>query len=183
MKALVKRHPEPGLWLEEVPVPEPGIDDVLVRIDRTGICGTDLSIFNWDSWAQRTIPVPMVVGHESDEINFIFRESDFMYIAMESTVTVTEAARNFSDLINRVVYRGECALLTRNGKSVARIVPERSLRITGREAAKIWANRQRMNESGAEAFANDLAAFNTEEFARIPGLRLAPVEDFRLEES
>ena len=48
MKALVKRHPEPGLWMEEAPVPEPGIDDVLVRIDRTGICGTDMSIFNWD---------------------------------------------------------------------------------------------------------------------------------------
>ena len=76
---------------------------------------------------------------------------------MESTVTVTEAARNFSDLINRVVYRGECALLTRNGKSVARIVPEPSPRITGRETAKIWANRLRMSVNEAEAFANDLS--------------------------
>lgn len=64
MKALIKSRPEPGLWLRDVAVPEPGIDDVLVRIDRTGICGTDLNIFNWNSWARETIPVPMVVGHE-----------------------------------------------------------------------------------------------------------------------
>ncbi len=64
MKALVKRHAKPGLWLEDVPEPELGVNDVLIRIDRTGICGTDLHIFNWDAWAQRTIPVPMVVGHE-----------------------------------------------------------------------------------------------------------------------
>jgi threonine 3-dehydrogenase len=64
MKALVKREARPGLWLEEVPVPEIGINDVLIRIDRTGICGTDLHIYNWDAWAQKTIPVPMVVGHE-----------------------------------------------------------------------------------------------------------------------
>ncbi|MBM4021670.1 MAG: L-threonine 3-dehydrogenase [Planctomycetes bacterium] len=64
MPALVKREARPGLWLGEVPVPTVGIDDVLIRIDRTGICGTDLHIANWDTWAQRTIPVPMVVGHE-----------------------------------------------------------------------------------------------------------------------
>ena len=64
MKALVKRHAQPGLWLEDVPEPQIGINDVLIRIDRTGICGTDLHIYNWDAWAQRTIPVPMVVGHE-----------------------------------------------------------------------------------------------------------------------
>lgn len=64
MKALVKKHAEPGLWLEEVPVPEPGINDVLIRVDRTSICGTDMHIYHWDAWAQRTIPVPMVVGHE-----------------------------------------------------------------------------------------------------------------------
>jgi threonine 3-dehydrogenase len=64
MKALVKRHAEPGLWLEDVPEPECGMNDVLIKIDRTGICGTDLHIYNWDAWAQRTIPVPMVVGHE-----------------------------------------------------------------------------------------------------------------------
>ena len=64
MKALLKRHPQPGLWLDEVPEPQIGINDVLIRIDRTGICGTDLHIYKWDAWAQRTIPVPMVVGHE-----------------------------------------------------------------------------------------------------------------------
>jgi threonine 3-dehydrogenase len=64
MKALVKSRPEPGLWLEEVPVPEIGINDVLIRVQRTGICGTDVHIYNWDGWAQKTIPVPMVVGHE-----------------------------------------------------------------------------------------------------------------------
>jgi threonine 3-dehydrogenase len=64
MKALVKAKAEPGLWLEEVPVPEYGINDVLVRIQKTSICGTDVHIYNWDEWARRTIPVPMVVGHE-----------------------------------------------------------------------------------------------------------------------
>src|ERR1700758_670846 len=64
MKALVKRRSEPGLWLEDVPEPEPGPNDVLIRIDRTGICGTDLHIYNWDAWAQKTIPVPLVIGHE-----------------------------------------------------------------------------------------------------------------------
>jgi len=64
MKALVKKESEPGLWLEDVPEPEVGINDVLIKVDRTGICGTDLHIYNWDEWAQKTIPVPMVVGHE-----------------------------------------------------------------------------------------------------------------------
>jgi threonine 3-dehydrogenase len=64
MKALVKRHATPGLWLEDVPEPVCGLNDVLIRVDRTGICGTDLHIYDWDAWAQRTIPVPMVVGHE-----------------------------------------------------------------------------------------------------------------------
>ncbi len=64
MKALVKRKAEPGLWLEDVPEPVVGINDCLIRIDRTGICGTDLHIFKWDKWAQQTIPIPMVVGHE-----------------------------------------------------------------------------------------------------------------------
>src|SRR5678810_1075943 len=64
MLALVKQKREPGLWLEEVPVPEMGINDVLIEVLRTGICGTDVHIYNWDAWAQKTIPVPMVVGHE-----------------------------------------------------------------------------------------------------------------------
>jgi threonine 3-dehydrogenase len=64
MKALVKSKAEPGLWLEEVPVPTIGINDVLIEVLRTGICGTDVHIYNWDAWAQKTVPVPMVVGHE-----------------------------------------------------------------------------------------------------------------------
>lgn len=64
MKALVKRHSQPGLWLEDAPEPQYGINDVLIRVDRTGICGTDMHIYKWDSWAQKTIPVPMIVGHE-----------------------------------------------------------------------------------------------------------------------
>ena len=64
MKALVKKQAGNGLWLEDVPEPEIGINDVLIKIKRTAICGTDLHIYNWDDWAQKTIPVPMVVGHE-----------------------------------------------------------------------------------------------------------------------
>jgi threonine 3-dehydrogenase len=64
MKALVKKERQAGLWLEDVPKPQVGINDVLIHVDRAGICGTDLHIYNWDDWAQRTIPTPMVVGHE-----------------------------------------------------------------------------------------------------------------------
>ncbi len=64
MKALVKRKAEAGLWLEDVPRPEVGVNDVLIRVYRTGICGTDVHIWKWDDWARKTIPVPMVVGHE-----------------------------------------------------------------------------------------------------------------------
>lgn len=64
MRALVKARPEPGLWMERRPVPEIGPDDVLIRVHKTGICGTDIHIWNWDDWAQRTVPVPLVTGHE-----------------------------------------------------------------------------------------------------------------------
>jgi len=64
MKALVKSKAEPGLWLEEIPVPEYGINDVLIHVDRASICGTDVHILKWDAWASRTIPVPMTIGHE-----------------------------------------------------------------------------------------------------------------------
>ena len=64
MKALVKSRAERGLWLEEAPVPEPGMNDVLIRVLMTGICGTDLHIYQWDEWARMTIPVPLVIGHE-----------------------------------------------------------------------------------------------------------------------
>jgi len=64
MKALVKAKPEPGLWLEKVPIPKAGPHDVLIKILKTSICGTDLHIYNWDEWAQKTINVPMTIGHE-----------------------------------------------------------------------------------------------------------------------
>ena len=64
MKALVKARAEPGLVLEDVPVPTPGRDDVLIRVLRAGVCGTDLHIYEWDGWAQANVPVPLVIGHE-----------------------------------------------------------------------------------------------------------------------
>lgn len=64
MKALVKARPEPGIWMQDVPVPEIGPNDVLIKIRKTSICGTDIHIYNWDEWSQRTLPVPMTIGHE-----------------------------------------------------------------------------------------------------------------------
>lgn len=64
MKALVKKYAKPGLWLEEVPVPTIGDNEVLIKVRKSAICGTDVHIYKWDAWAQKTIPVPMVVGHE-----------------------------------------------------------------------------------------------------------------------
>ena len=64
MKALVKARAEPGLWMETQPVPDIGPEDVLIRVNKTGICGTDIHIWNWDEWAQKTVPVPLVTGHE-----------------------------------------------------------------------------------------------------------------------
>jgi len=64
MKALVKKHAKEGLWLADVPEPEVGNNDVLIKIQKTAICGTDIHIYNWDKWAQKTIPTPMTIGHE-----------------------------------------------------------------------------------------------------------------------
>jgi threonine 3-dehydrogenase len=64
MRALSKLEAKPGIWMVDVPVPEIGADDVLVKVHKTGICGTDVHIYKWDDWARRTVPVPMVVGHE-----------------------------------------------------------------------------------------------------------------------
>lgn len=64
MKALVKAKPEQGLWLQNIPIPDIGYDEVLVKISKTAICGTDVHIYNWDKWSQQTIPVPMHIGHE-----------------------------------------------------------------------------------------------------------------------
>jgi threonine 3-dehydrogenase len=64
MQALVKREAAPGIWMEEVPVPEPGTNEVLIRLEKTAICGTDLHIYNWDEWSQRTIRPGLIIGHE-----------------------------------------------------------------------------------------------------------------------
>jgi len=79
MRALIKGEAAEGLWLENVPQPEIGINDVLIRVRKTGICGTDLHIYGWDTWAQETIPVPMVVGHEfvGEVVAFGSNVSDF----------------------------------------------------------------------------------------------------------
>jgi prevent-host-death family protein len=81
---------------------------------------------------------------------------------MESTLTVTEAARNFSDLINRVVYRGDAAVLTRNGKPVARLVPEGLKKSTGRELAEFWRKRIPMSAEEADSFSDDLSKIRSE---------------------
>jgi threonine 3-dehydrogenase len=64
MKALVKSQRAPGIWMEEIPEPKVGPNDVRIKVRKTAICGTDIHIYNWDHWAQKTIPVPMHVGHE-----------------------------------------------------------------------------------------------------------------------
>jgi len=64
MQAIVKSRAEPGLWLQEVPIPEVQGDDILIRVLKTSVCGTDVHIYNWDAWSQKTIPVPITIGHE-----------------------------------------------------------------------------------------------------------------------
>jgi threonine 3-dehydrogenase len=64
MKALVKKNPEKGIWIEDVPEPQCSTNDVKIKITHTAICGTDLHIFNWDNWAKRTLELPLIIGHE-----------------------------------------------------------------------------------------------------------------------
>ncbi len=64
MKALVKAKPEPGIWMQDMPMPQMSVDDVLIRIRKTAICGTDIHIYNWDEWSQDNVPVPLITGHE-----------------------------------------------------------------------------------------------------------------------
>ena len=64
MKSLMKLKPEPGIWMTKTQKPKLGHNDLLIKIKKTAICGTDIHIYNWDEWSQKTIPVPMVVGHE-----------------------------------------------------------------------------------------------------------------------
>ncbi len=81
MKCLVKAHRREGLWMQTAPVPDIGPDDVLIRINKTGICGTDVHIWNWDEWAAKTVPVPLITGHEfAGEIVEIGRNVDDLKI-------------------------------------------------------------------------------------------------------
>ena len=64
MKALVKHSPKVGIWMEDIPVPDCGTNEVKIKITHTGICGSDLHIYQWDEWAQRTLKLPLVIGHE-----------------------------------------------------------------------------------------------------------------------
>ncbi len=64
MKALIKKYAKPGIWLDDVPKPEVGMHDVLIKVKKASVCGTDIHIYNWDEWSQKTIPIPMVTGHE-----------------------------------------------------------------------------------------------------------------------
>ncbi len=64
MKALVKARQEKGIWMQEVTVPEPGLNDVIIKIKKTAICGTDLHIYQWNEWSQQTIKTPLIIGHE-----------------------------------------------------------------------------------------------------------------------
>jgi threonine 3-dehydrogenase len=74
MKALVKARPEKGIWMQEVDIPEVGINDVMIKIRKTAICGTDLHIYRWDDWSQRTIKTPMVIGHEY--VGTVYKKGD-----------------------------------------------------------------------------------------------------------
>ena len=74
MLALVKKEAKPGLWLDEVPMPRIGINDVLIKVLRTGICGTDVHIETWDAWAKRTVPVPLVIAVSRTDRSFIVAE-------------------------------------------------------------------------------------------------------------
>lgn len=86
MKALSKLKPAPGIWMVDAPVPEVGPKDVLVKINKTGICGTDLHIYGWDEWAQQTVPVPMIIGHEyAGEIAAIGAEVENLHIGQRVT--------------------------------------------------------------------------------------------------
>ena len=64
MKVLAKAKPETGIWMEETEIPKPGHNDLLIQVKKTAICGTDIHIYNWDEWSQKTVPTPMVIGHE-----------------------------------------------------------------------------------------------------------------------
>lgn len=87
----MKSKREPGLWLEDIPQPQIGINDVLIQVLRTGICGTDVHIYRWDDWAQRTIPVPMAIGHE-----FVGRIVELARTLTTSSLAISSAGKAMS---------------------------------------------------------------------------------------
>ena len=117
MLALVKTAPGPGLELRDVPVPTIGINDVLIEVLRTGICGTDLHIYNWDAWAPETIPVPMVVGHE-----FVGQIVEVGSNVTTSTPATSSAAKGTSSAAAAATAwpaGGTCARTRRASASIA----------------------------------------------------------------
>ena len=100
MRALVKAKAEPGLWMQEVEIPRPGDHDVLIRVKKTSICGTDLHIYRWDEWAAATVPVPMTVGHEfMGEIVRVGADVDGLEIGMRvsgTTPSLFSMTRNWT---------------------------------------------------------------------------------------
>ena len=114
MKALVKAKPEPGLWLMDIPQPEIGINDVLIQIHKTAICGTDVHIYRWDEWARKTIPVPMAVGHEF--VGRIVEVGTTVVRTLEAAVAngIPQPGRGETNLFITPGYQFQCvdALLT-----------------------------------------------------------------------
>ena len=109
MKALVKSHAQPGLWLKDIPEPEIGINDVLIRVLRTGICGSDIHIYDWNEWAQQTIPVPMAIGHEfvGEVVAVGSNVNDFQAGELVSGEGLPRAIHNLKNDFSRVCHEGE----------------------------------------------------------------------------
>lgn len=147
MKALVKAAPEPGLVLADVPEPTVGPNEVLVRIKKTGICGTDLHIRNWDPWAARVVPSPLVIGHEfCGEI-----------VELGSAVTDLEVGQFVSGEGHYVCGRCRACLagkrhLCRNTKGIGYMVPGCFAEYFAMPAANIWVHRPGVDEEVAAIF-------------------------------
>ena len=110
MKALVKRHARKGLWMENVPLPEVGNNDVLIKIHKTAICGTDIHIYNWDEWARKTIPVPMTIGHEfAGEITQM--GSNVTDLSVGDIVSVALVEEPDEEALQMISYYKDCAVM------------------------------------------------------------------------
>lgn len=147
MKALVKTEPAPGLSLIDVPTPEPGPNEVLIRVKRTGICGTDLHINNWDPWAQRVVPTPLIIGHEfCGEI-----------VELGSAVTDLEVGQFVSGEGHYVCGRCRACLagkrhLCRNTKGIGYMVPGCFAEYFAMPAANVWVHRVPVDPDVAAIF-------------------------------